>query len=86
MKHESDLIDLTKGEIHQQDEKWGEDRQEVLPGDWSLIIQEELGEAAKDCLEGNPLEAVEELVQVAAVALQWANSIMIQGRATGVNK
>lgn len=54
-------------ERDRQQKKWGE--QNHNDGKWALILLEELGEFAKDCLEGQ--DSDQELVEVAAVALAW---------------
>lgn len=50
-----------------QDKKWGV--QNHAPGDWFPILMEEVGEAARAHLDGNYDNYLEELVQVAAVAV-----------------
>lgn len=69
--HTRALADVVT-EMLAQDEKWGPMRPhpDML---WLTILTEELGEAAKDMLEGRCPRA--ELVQVAAVAVQWIASI-----------
>ena len=52
--------------------KWGEQNHE--DGHWMLILQEEVGEAAKAILEEED-GVREELIQVAAVALSWIDCI-----------
>jgi hypothetical protein len=56
-------------ERERQDSKWGEQNHDA--GKWMLILQEELGEAAKAKLEGNNLNYVEELIQSATVIVAW---------------
>ena len=56
-------------ECQRQDKKWGV--QEHSDGKWSLIFDEEKGEACKAMLEGNDDEANAELIQCAAVIMQW---------------
>lgn len=70
-----DIID----ERERQDEKWGADRN-LEPGIWLGVLGEEYGEACQAALHaifGGPKAAGlrEELVQVAAVALAWIESI-----------
>lgn len=50
-----------------QDKKWGV--QNHIPAVWITILTEELGEASKAALEGRPDDYIEELTQVAAVAV-----------------
>lgn len=67
-------------EMRRQDEKWGANR--ILPALlWNAILGEEVGEVSKAILEEEGLR--EELVQVAAVALQWIENI---DRNRGVRK
>jgi len=66
------LTDVTidvEDEVAYQLIKWGE--QTRTPGLWSLILTEEMGEAAKEALENNPQALRAELLQVAAVAVNW---------------
>lgn len=66
-------------ERHRQDQKWGE--QNHAPGPWMLILAEEVGEVARAALanifaEANDAQSVRrELIEVAAVAVAWAQSI-----------
>lgn len=66
-----------------QDQKWGRE-----PDGWTshplvklAVLTEEVGEAAKACLEGKRLDAHAELVQVAAVAVAWLESFDTDGAA-----
>jgi NTP pyrophosphatase (non-canonical NTP hydrolase) len=54
-----------------QDAKWKE--QNHRDSVWLTILSEEVGEAAKALLERGDLE--EELIQIAAVAVAWHESI-----------
>jgi len=56
-----------------QDKKWGE--QNHQPEKWLVILQEEVGEAAKATLEGSALQYHDELVHVAAVAVAALESL-----------
>ena len=51
-----------------QDRKWGSQRTHS-PEKWLTILMEEVGEVARASLEDDPLSYIEELVQVAAVAV-----------------
>lgn len=59
-------------EMLSQDKKWGANR-DLAPLMWNAILGEEVGEVSKAILEKKGLR--EELVQVAAVALQWIENI-----------
>lgn len=61
-------------EIDRQDTKWGDKRSLPSPM-WATILMEEVGEFAKECLEKNPERAREEIIQVAALAVQIAKAI-----------
>lgn len=71
------IFELVKKERERQDELWG--KQNHPDGLWLTILVEEVGEVARE-LQGrspNPEAARikrlrEELVQVAAVAIAWA--------------
>jgi hypothetical protein len=65
----ADEIEDVKSEAMRQNKKWGEQNHD--DGKWALILLEELGEAAKDMLESNPEAADKELIESAAVILQW---------------
>lgn len=54
-------------ERFRQDTKWG--KQHHTPAEWMLILQEEVGEAAKAILEKDQSHHQTEMIQVAAVAL-----------------
>lgn len=61
-------------ECERQDKKWGENRiQNGLL--WNAILTEETGEAAKEVLEMDNEKLRAELVQVAAVALNWIKAL-----------
>lgn len=75
-------------EMNRQNRKWGAQRNHN-PIEWGAILNEEVGEAAKDIVEGyftgdpNKRKAINarlviELIQTAAVALQAAASIRRQ--------
>lgn len=63
------VLENIRCERERQDTKWGEQNHDA--GMWSLILQEELGEAARAKLEGNRGELVKELVEAAAVLSAW---------------
>ncbi|HHI78867.1 MAG TPA: hypothetical protein ENK02_02680 [Planctomycetes bacterium] len=65
--------ELILKERERQNQKWGE--QNHSPQDWMMILQEEIGEFARAEMEhryrgADPEPIMEELVQVAAVAMQ----------------
>lgn len=62
------------GEIIKQDRTWGINRvQSSLL--WQAVLSEEVGEVAKEVLEKDNEKLREELVQVAAVALNWIKAL-----------
>jgi len=70
-------------ERRHQDEKWGEQNHD--DGTWSLILAEEVGEASKAALgirfTGDTTGRLEvELIQAAAVAVAWLESIRRRGK------
>ena len=67
---------LIKAERQRQDEKWGVQNHDNKT--WLTILMEEVGEAAQETLRDDPelvMLLVEEIVQVAAVAEAWLESI-----------
>jgi len=62
-------LSLVTAERERQDDKFG--KQSHHPGNWSLILIEEMGEAASALMAGNREHATFELIQVAAVAVAW---------------
>lgn len=70
-------------EVRRQDDKWGENRN--LPnGLWLGVLTEEVGEVSRALLEQEGVfafdnataqEVEDELIQVAAVALQWVKCL-----------
>ena len=72
MKSERDFIfGIIEAECQNQDQKWGEQNHDT--GTWRLILDEELGEVAEAFLEGKKDEFMGELIQCAAVLIQWIN-------------
>jgi hypothetical protein len=68
----TDALDCVVAEMHNQDFEHGANRN--LPHlEWNAILVEEVGEVSKAIQEREGLR--EELVQVAAVALQWIEMI-----------
>lgn len=74
-----DVLGMVGAERIRQDTKWG--RQDHPPFAWITILAEEVGEAAKALLEGKRKRYVEEMIQVAAVAVAAVES---QGRGNEV--
>lgn len=69
-----DVLKEIQDERKNQDARYGVNR--VLPnGDWALLTQEELGEAAQDILAGEYNKARAELVQAAALIVAWIESL-----------
>lgn len=65
------------GEMDRQDGKWGDQsRQPILL--WNAILGEEAGEVAKAALENDSVELEKELIQVAAVAIQFVRAVQIK--------
>ncbi|KKK52118.1 hypothetical protein LCGC14_3108130 [marine sediment metagenome] len=65
-----EIIQAIRDERARQDLMWGAATERNLsPQSWNTILMEEVGEVARASLEGDPVEYVEELVQVAAVAV-----------------
>lgn len=72
---DSRVIRAIRDELEYQDNKWGADKQQSLPG-YMIIIQNELNEAVKGWtkdLEGRE-SALHELVQVIATAIRAVNT------------
>lgn len=66
-------------EMNRQDIKWGGDRDQDNFV-WQTILTEEVGEAAEECLSvafaAKPEQDLyDEVVQVAAVAIQWLENL-----------
>jgi NTP pyrophosphatase (non-canonical NTP hydrolase) len=69
------VFNLIQNEMDFQDKKWG--AQKHADCTWLAILTEEVGEVAKECLENGfdnkpKKDMLKELVQVAAVSVQWA--------------
>lgn len=69
----SGVTDALIAEMVSQDFKWGADRN-LEPLFWNAILGEEVGEVSKAILENDP-NLRNELIQVAAVAMQWVECI-----------
>lgn len=69
------VLEFIRRERLRQDQKWGE--QLHAPGDWLLILAEEIGEAARATLIGDREQTTIELIQAAAVIVAWLEQIAI---------
>jgi hypothetical protein len=67
------ILHAVAEELARQRRKWG--RQDHDDGRWSLIAQEEAGEAAKAALEDDPKALRAELIETAAVYISWAAAL-----------
>jgi len=74
-----DILQEIRNERARQDAKWGSQRH-LPPYTWMTILMEEVGEAAKASLEGDPVGYAEELVQVAAVTVAALESFYADPR------
>lgn len=72
------LIDVHQERVA-QDVKWGDQSQhpDVL---WNTILTEEMGEAANAVLEHDLEGLREELIQIAAVAVAWAEALDVRSK------
>lgn len=70
----NNLLHEVEAERTRQDEKWGASRK-LRSELWATILGEEYGEACKAVLEVDAVNLREELMQVAAVALAWIESL-----------
>ena len=69
-----EVLEEVMEERKRQDELWGEQNHD--DGIWLAILVEEVGEVANDINEqSSSKELREELIQVAAVAVSWVESI-----------
>ncbi len=72
----NEIIADVIGEMERQDAKWGD--QSYLPfHTWNSILAEELGEVACATLANDYPGQIEELIQVAAVAIQYARAVKL---------
>ena len=74
---QDDILQLIKLERLRQDKKWGTIPTRDMTNDkWIRVIVEEIGEAAAEIAEEDIDNLVEELVQVAAVAVAHIEHIV----------
>lgn len=72
-EHTTEILDKIYDERVRQTIKWGiQDHDDTL---WSVILGEEFGEVCRAVYEMDDKEVEEELVQVAAVAVAWLESL-----------
>ena len=69
------IIELIAEERQRQDQRWNEPNHD--PFIWQTILAEEVGEVAHEVLQGitHKDSLKDELIQVAAVAVAWLESI-----------
>lgn len=76
------VLDQVYTERRNQDAKWGSDRP-LADTPWLAILMEEVGEVATETFSSGSLQHLrEELIQVAAVAVAWIESIDLQQQTT----
>lgn len=68
-----EILELVFLERDRQDEKWGANRR-LDDRTWLTILVEEVGETARACLNQDPVNLKEELVQCLAVIFAWMES------------
>lgn len=78
------IVKMVKQEIDCQDMKWDADRKQH-PFVWNAILTEEVGEFSQAALQSiyggkHAGTELEEIIQVAAVAMQIANNLILDGR------
>ena len=73
MMNIEDILELVKDERGRQDEKWGEQNHSKFK--WLAILGEEVGEANKAVLENDLQNTKEELIQIAATAIAFLESL-----------
>ena len=66
-----ETLDLITMERRRQDARWGTKFPRRSDDRWLAILTEETGEAAHAILTGDEANLVEEIVQIAAVAVSW---------------
>lgn len=78
------VLDQIFTERRRQDVKWGLDHP-LLETPFLAILMEEVGEVATETLQGGSLKNLrEELIQVAATAVAWVESIDIHQQTSSV--
>lgn len=89
MTNQQDILEQIRLERERQDRKWGVPQPNTLP-EWMAILGEEYGEVCQEVLRvhfGNkdPLELVEEVVQVAAVCVAMLENLWYSKTATDLS-
>jgi NTP pyrophosphatase (non-canonical NTP hydrolase) len=72
-----EIFEAIRQERKRQDEKWGRNRK-LDNRIWLPILMEEVGEVAKEILEGHGT-LKDELIQVAAVTVAWLEMLYRNG-------
>lgn len=72
------VLSAVTAERDKQDRKWGVRRDQSHPL-WFTILGEEVGEVANAILEGKHKGLYKELIQVAAVAVAFAEALLPDG-------
>ena len=70
-----EVLDDIVAERQRQDEKWGADR-ELGSTTWHVILSEEFGECANAFLEDDMESLYAEIIQTAAVAVAWLETMI----------
>lgn len=78
MSHRIAILNEISLERERQNNKWG-DQSGHTDGEWMIILMEEIGEVAKDLFDGNHIDASVELIQCAAVIVQWLEIMYERG-------
>ena len=68
-KRRESIFERIQTECVRQDDRWGD--QSHTDAEWLQILVEELGESCKASLDLDPINARMELIQSAAVIVQW---------------
>lgn len=74
-KSRSELINLVAFEITKNDQRWGYPREDMSDQTWLTVAIEELGEVADAGIDGNVAHTIDELIRVAAVAIDMADGL-----------
>ncbi len=72
------IMGLVAAERLVQDKKWGSQRDLSHPT-WACILMEEVGESAEAILEHDDRQLFDEIIQIAAVTVAWAESMVPYG-------
>lgn len=71
------VLSLVREERDFQDSKWGPIHRRLHADQrWIAVLADELGEAASEVLDGSPGRLIDELIQLAAVAVSHVETIM----------